>query len=287
MSARARVADARVRAPSLNEMVQVALSEGTTAQRAGRLVRDDAPDAASAKRRILNLLASNPGLGVCDATPSERRANVLTSIPFLALGADLLRARAGDLAPAGATAAAGATCATPREKRRRLGRGLLLVGASALAYHLTPLAPPTRRALARHADFAAIALAACDASEAYGAEVPANARRASVALAARFPLLVSAAHAGAAEVALWRAARGAATEDDREGLREGREGKARLRRRRCHSAHVAATAAAGVFFVAEEVAPDAPLMHAAWHVFGAAAILAANEATFGDRATRR
>jgi len=35
------------------------------------------------------------------------------------------------------------------------------------------------------------------------------------------------------------------------------------------------------------VAPDAPLMHAAWHVFGAAAILAANEATFGDRATRR
>ena len=108
-----------------------------------------------------------------------------------------------------------------------------------------------------------------------------------VALAARFPLLVSAAHAGAAEVALWRAARGAATEDDREGLREGREGKARLRRRRCHSAHVAATAAAGVFFVAEEVAPDAPLMHAAWHVFGAAAILAANEATFGDRATRR
>ena len=186
MSARARVADPRVRAPPLNEMVQVALSEGT-AQRAGRLVRDDAPDAASAKRRILNLLASNPGLGVCDATPSERRANVLTSIPFLALGADLLRARAGDLDPAGATAAAGATRATPREKRRRLGRGLLLVGASALAYHLTPLAPPTRRALARHADFAAIALAACDASEAYGAEVPANARRASVALAAGFP----------------------------------------------------------------------------------------------------
>ena len=100
-------------------------------------------------------------------------------------------------------------------------------------------------------------------------------------------LACTAAHAGAAEVALWRAARGAATDDDREGLREGREGKARLRRRRCHSAHVAATAAAGVFFVAEEVAPDAPLMHAAWHVFGAAAILAANEATFGDRATRR
>ena len=52
--------------------------------------------------------------------------------------------------------------------------------------------------------------------------------------------------------------------------------------RRAHAARVAAVALAGFFFVAEEAAPDAPFLHAAWHLFGAAAIHTGNAVALDD-----
>ena len=60
---------APLRAPPLNETVQLSLSTDA-------LGRDNGTDVASVKRRIANLLSSEPGVGVCDSTPRERVANV-------------------------------------------------------------------------------------------------------------------------------------------------------------------------------------------------------------------
>jgi hypothetical protein len=39
---------------------------------------------------------------------------------------------------------------------------------------------------------------------------------------------------------------------------------------------------AAFFFFAEELRPEAPLFHATWHCFGAAAIATGNRVVFGD-----
>ena len=46
--------------------------------------------------------------------------------------------------------------------------------------------------------------------------------------------------------------------------------------------HAAFASAAGFFFVAEEVWPDFPLLHAAWHVTGAAAMCTGTTCAFGE-----
>lgn len=51
--------------------------------------------------------------------------------------------------------------------------------------------------------------------------------------------------------------------------------------KRAHAAHVASVLGAAFFFTAEEVWPDAPLFHATWHLFGAAAIATGNQVIMG------
>ena len=155
-----------LRAPPLNETVQLSLSTDA-------LGRDNGTDVESVKRRIANLLSSEPGVGVCDSTPRERVANVVTSLPFFACGADLLRrARAAESRPRDASPSLGTREGIDARAVRRYGLCMFGVGAAACAYHLAPLRRPPLRVALRQADFTSIALASVVASEAYGAALP-------------------------------------------------------------------------------------------------------------------
>ena len=142
--------------------------------------------------------------------------------------------------------------------------------------------PPTTTPVAlRQADFTSIALASVVASEAYGAALPRWFRVGSLVAASRFPLLVSAAHCAASELAFLRRARGVAEGAEAwclPGVPRKRRAGVPTRARRAP----AAAALAGFFFVAEEAAPDAPFLHAAWHCFGAAAIHTGNAVALND-----
>ena len=48
--------------------------------------------------------------------------------------------------------------------------------------------------------------------------------------------------------------------------------------------HLGCLAFASFFFTAEEVWPDAPLFHSAWHMFGTGALASANALSFDDAA---
>jgi hypothetical protein len=77
----------------------------------------------------------------------------------------------------------------------------------------------------------------------------------SAALVPLHPLAAVAAHATACEaVFLARAASGSA------------------QLRRAHRLHIATSVAAGALFVGEEIWPEAPLVHAAWHCAAAASL---------------
>ena len=137
------------------------------------LGRDNGTDVESVKRRIANLLSSEPGVGVCDSTSRERVANVVTSLPFFACGADLLRrARAAESRPRDASPSLGTREGIDARAVRRYGLCMFGVGAAACAYHLAPLRRRPLRVALRQADFTSIALASVVASEAYGAALP-------------------------------------------------------------------------------------------------------------------
>ena len=150
--ARARPAGASaslapLRAPPLNETVQLSLSTRA-------LGRDNGTDVESVKRRIANLLSSEPGVGVCDSTPRERVANVVTSLPFFACGADLVRrARAAESRPCDASPSLGTREGIDARAVRRYGLCMFGVGAAACAYHLAPLRRRPLRVALRQADF--------------------------------------------------------------------------------------------------------------------------------------
>ena len=241
---------APLRAPPLNETVQLSLSTDA-------LGRDNGTDVESVKRRIANLLSSEPGVGVCDSTPRERVANVVTSLPFFACGADLLRrARAAESRPCDASPSLGTREGIDARAVRRYGLCMFGVGAAACAYHLAPLRRRPLRVALRQADFTSIALASVVASEAYGAALPRWFRVGSLVAASRFPLLVSAAHCAASELAFLRRARRGA-ESAEGGCLPGVPRK--TSRRGCRRAHARASppvALAG-FFAGEEAAPDA------------------------------
>jgi hypothetical protein len=303
----ARLFGAAVTAPPLNDIVQLSL--------AARASADDAPmdpRAKTAKARLRDLATSEPGTGVADRNALERCANVATSAPFFLCGRDVLRRAAAekqrrierDWRDRGlglhSTRVDDSLPPMDHEKMRRLGWALVGVGVAAAAYHLAPRSKRALRTTLRRVDYTAIALASMAASDAYGDAVGARAARASVvprrgstvvrrlrrvvtdatvAASVKFPLLVSAAHCALSEAAFYRGARGEGCNDDRlrgEGCNDDRLRAAAWR------THVACAGAAGFFFVAEEAWPDFPLLHAAWHVTGAAAMRTGTTCAFGE-----
>ena len=262
---------------------------------------------SSVKDRLVSLLASEPGIGVCDSNIRERTANVVTSAPFFMNGVDLLRRAAAMKRAAMTNDASGDSAPNFGEKKqkikngggqawgdvsdhrvvRRYGLAMFGVGAAAMAYHLTPLCRRKARVALRQIDFTSIALASTVASEAYGCRLPQVFKLASIAAAPRFPLLVSGLNCAASEVAFFNKATrrpapkptNAAADDDGDNSSWG--GSAACRR--CYAAHAVATLGAAFFFTAEEVWPDAPFLHAAWHCFGAAAIGTGNQVIMGGQ----
>ena len=291
----ARLLGAAVTAPPLNDIVQLSL--------ASRASADDAPTdprAKTAKARLRDLATSEPGTGVADRNALERCANVVTSAPFFLCGRDVLRRAAAekqrsierDWRDRGlglhSTRVDDSLPPMDHEKMRRLGWALVGVGVAACAYHLAPRSKRALRTTLRRVDYTAIALASMAASDAYGDAVGARAARrsvvrvprvvtdATVAACVKFPLIVSAAHCALSEAAFYRGARSG---------RRGRESEGSCdesNRLRVWREHVAYAAAAGFFFVAEEVWPDFPLLHAAWHVTGAAAMRTGTTCAFGE-----
>jgi len=288
----ARLLGAAVTAPPLNEIVQLSLAP----RRAPAAFADDAPRtdprAKTAKARLRDLATSEPGMGVADRNALERCANVLTSAPFFLCGRDVLRRAAAekqrrielDWRDRGlglhTTRVHDSLPPMNHEKMRRLGWALVGVGVAAAAYHLAPRSKRALRTTLRRVDYTAIALASMAASDAYGDAVgalPSHRVRlprvvtenVTIATAAKFPLLVSAAHCALSEAAFYR------------GARSGRRAGG-VQVERAWREHVAYAAAAGFFFVAEEVWPDFPLLHAAWHVTGAAAMRTGTTCAFGE-----
>ena len=296
----ARLLGAAVTAPPLNEIVQLSLAP----RRAPAAFADDAPRtdprAKTAKARLRDLATSEPGMGVADRNALERCANVLTSAPFFLCGRDVLRRAAAekqrsierDWRDRGlglhSTRVDDSLPPMDHEKMRRLGWALVGVGVAAVAYHLAPRSKRALRTTLRRVDYTAIALASMAASDAYGDAVGARAARrsvvrvprvvtdATVAACVKFPLIVSAAHCALSEAAFYRGARVGrrAAGVHHEGVVRESEGLWRK--------HLAYASAAGFFFVAEEVWPDFPLLHAAWHVTGAAAMYTGTTCAFGE-----
>lgn len=85
------VLNATVKAPPLNEMLQVALvSSSPTSSLSSSSSSSNIHD-RTIREKLASLLKSEPGVGVCDTNLRERTANILTSAPFFMNGVDLLR----------------------------------------------------------------------------------------------------------------------------------------------------------------------------------------------------
>lgn len=126
------------------------------------------------------------GPGCNDATPLERCVNVLTSLPFVAVGAHVLRTRR---APAA----------------RRFGRSFLAVGLVAGTYHACPRGHHMRRPL-RMLDYYSIAWSSSLLREAVGVKLPRWAALAACAATPAKPTAVTAANLAVIELAYARAA---------------------------------------------------------------------------------
>ena len=308
------------RAPPLREILQLSLSSsarGETRDGGGggdddgggddggeRASRRAAGDRSIARKaRALFAAELNPGW--TDTNALERVANAATCVPFFACGLDVLRRAAADddddddsTTTTTTTRNVNAKKYDGRRATRRWGRALLGVGAFAAAYHLAPRRNHKTRALLRHADFTSIAFASTVASDAFRCDVPRPVLVVSAAAAPATPLLVSAAHCALVEREVFRAAwarrRGGGKRKKRLDCAAGdprvvgRGEGARDDERRAdwsfatgeYGSHVVAAAGAAFFFAAEEIWPDAPLLHATWHVFAYAALSTANAIYF-------
>lgn len=174
------------------------------------------------------------GHGVCDHSDFERKANILTSLPYLAIGLHTLRKRQ-----------------TP--EGRWYGASLLGVGAGSITYHCSH---GRWRALGRKVDYWAISAASTALVRASRPGTPRAATALSLALTPFQPLAVVCVNGAVAEADFLRRAR------QRPVLR------------RSHTLHIAASAAGGAAFIGEEVSPKMPLIHTAWHLLSAAGVAA-------------
>lgn len=201
-------------------------------------------------RRIKGMLCGRKEPPVCDQTQRERRANVLTSLPFVWLGA-----RAARIAGLGTGAAA--------VSGRRYGASLAGVGAVATAYHL---ARGETKAAFRAVDYGSIAASlACMLRAAKpGAVAPAWSAASAVGCVVH-PLAAAGANAAALELQYAKAA-----------VRNPA-------RRAAFTRHLGVGAVAAAFFVTEEVFPQVPFLHAAWHLSAAAAVMSLEQGILPGR----
>ena len=197
-----------------------------------------APRHTAALGRLSALVNNHQTMGCTDWNLRERIANVATSAPFFALGAW--------------------TCAHANSPAGRLyGSSLFGVGTAAVLYHTSAgVGRPHWRTL----DYLTIATSATLLLRALSPPGSKHALHPALSacgalLVPLHPLAAAGAHAALAEAKF---------------LARARAGTHQLRQ--AHRRHVAASVAAGALFVGEEIWPDVPLVHAAWHCAAAVAL---------------
>ncbi|OMO99675.1 hypothetical protein COLO4_13153 [Corchorus olitorius] len=170
-----------------------------------------------------------------DQTLLETFANVVTSLPFIALGIQ-----------------------APRKNlnTKLYANSLIGVGVASTLYHSSR---GKIRKYLRWADYTMIATATVCLSRALRNENPKLLMAASALLLPVQPLMVSAVHTGMMEVAFAKRA----LEDPE--------------LRMAHSVHKMSSLLGGVFFIADDVFPSTPFLHAAWHLAAAVGVGTCNK----------
>lgn len=165
----------------------------------------------------------------------ERIANVLTSLPFIALGLQ-----------------------TPRKNLNMTlyANSLVGVGITSSLYHSSR---GKLRKYLRWADYTMIATATVCLSRALRDENPKMLMAASALALPIQPLMVSAVHTGMMEVAFAKRA-----------LNDPNL-------RMAHTVHKVSSLLGGVFFIADDVFPETPYLHAAWHLAAAVGVGTCNK----------
>ncbi|CAN1151554.1 hypothetical protein LINPERHAP2_LOCUS18240 [Linum perenne] len=166
---------------------------------------------------------------------SETVANVLTSIPFVALG---LQAPRKDL------------------NTKLYANSLIGVGIASSLYHSSR--GKVRKYL-RWLDYAMIAATTVCLSRALRDENPKLLMAASAALLPIQPLMVSALHTGMMEVAFAKRA----LEDPE--------------LRNVHTMHKMSSLVGGALFIADDLFPETPYLHAGWHLAAAVGVGTCNK----------
>ncbi|XP_022776422.1 uncharacterized protein LOC111318052 isoform X2 [Durio zibethinus] len=165
----------------------------------------------------------------------ETVANVLTSLPFIALGIQ-----------------------APRKnlKTKLYANSLIGVGVASTLYHSSR---GKLRKYLRWADYTMIATATVCLSRALRNENPKLLMAASALLLPVQPLMVSAVHTGMMEVAFAKKA-----------LKDPEL-------RMAHNVHKMSSLLGGVLFIADDLFPRTPFMHAAWHLAAAVGVGTCNK----------
>ncbi|KAM7274517.1 hypothetical protein ACFE04_016383 [Oxalis oulophora] len=170
-----------------------------------------------------------------DQTLMERIANVVTSMPFIALGLN-----------------------APRKNlnTKLYANSLIGVGVASSLYHSSR--GKVRRYL-RWADYTMIATATLCLSRAIRNENPKFLMAASTLLLPIQPMMVSALHTGMMEVAFAK--------------RALKDPELRM----AHNVHKMSSLLGGAFFIADDVFPKTPYLHAAWHLAAAIGVGTCNK----------
>uniref|UniRef100_A0A5B7ANP4 Uncharacterized protein n=1 Tax=Davidia involucrata TaxID=16924 RepID=A0A5B7ANP4_DAVIN len=170
-----------------------------------------------------------------DKNLAETIANVLTSLPFIALG---IQAPRNNL-----------NC-------KLYANSLIGVGVASTLYHTSR---GQLRKYLRWADYTMIATATVCLSRALRNENPRLLMAASALFLPVQPLMVSAVHTGMMEVAF---AKRALQDPDL---------------RMAHNVHKMSSVLGGVLFIADDVFPQTPFLHAAWHLAAAVGVSTCNK----------
>ncbi|PHT48141.1 hypothetical protein CQW23_12349 [Capsicum baccatum] len=170
-----------------------------------------------------------------DRTIAETIANVITSLPFIALGLQ-----------------------APRKNLhcKLYANSLIGVGIVSSLYHASR--GKVRRYM-RWADYSMIATATVCLSRALRNENPKLLMAASAVLLPIQPLMVSAVHTGMMEVAF---AKRAFQDPDL---------------RMSHNVHKMSSLLGGALFIADDIFPETPFLHAGWHLAAAVGVSTCNK----------
>lgn len=169
--------------------------------------------------------------------------NILTSLPYVALGWGIVR-----------------QCESTEAKA--YGYSVMGVGAGAMVFHLTDGRSGPERIWARRLDYWTIAAATAAMMRAVFPQAQGRARTAAVAAIPFQPFSVSAGNIAAMEVEYFKRARAPGAD-------------AKLRR--AHALHAGAVGIGTTCFFLEDLMPHVPGLHSAWHCLSAVAL-----ATTGD-----